>query len=336
MRFIFSILGVLFLSLHLQGQDLHSSNYRYAPLYLNPALAGHFPGTMRLGGNYRDQGRQLLYQGYQSGQAFMDMPLAASFRDMDWSGIGFNAYSDQAGLLPVTSNGVILSLSHHLSLDKKQSNILSGGIQYGFIQRKLNEDDIVLESDHVDPGVQLTDRNSLLAYEEKYNDLNAGIHFRSGKLSGNHFQIGISAYHLIQTNAQFLSDKNFYNRRFTLHSLYKFELVKGVSLQPEIIVSMAEEAMVIMPQVKSFFKLKKDEKNTDMFYAGAGYRYGDAMQVILGMNFQGWDFGFAYDVTVSSASNYNQMRGGLEVGISRIFSLPQKPKTIPVRICTRM
>lgn len=336
MRFIFSILGVLFLFLPTQGQDLHSTNYRYAPLYLNPALAGHFPGTMRLGGNYRSQGNHLLYQGYESGQAFIDIPTALSFRDNDWSGIGIKAYSDQAGLLPVSSNGVILSLAHHLSLDKKQNNILSAGIQYGFIQRKLNEDEIVLESDHVDPGVHLNDRNRLLAYEENYNDLNVGINFRSGKLSGNYFQIGISAFHLIQTNAQFLSDPNFYNRRFTLHSLYKFRLADRFSLQPEIIVSIAEEARVIMPQLKSFFKLKKDKKNEDLFYFGAGYRYGDAVQVILGMNFQGWDFGFAYDITVSSASTYNQMKGGLEVGVSRIFSLPQKPKTIPVRICTRM
>jgi hypothetical protein len=91
-----------------------------------------------------------------------------------------------------------------------------------------------------------------------------------------------------------------------------------------------------MPQIKAFFKLSKDKKKTDMLYFGTGYRIGDALQLMFGLNFKKWDVGIAYDVTVSSASEYNNGRGGFEIGVFRIIEIPQKPTVIPSLICPRM
>lgn len=333
--FIHIIILLLFYT-GLQGQDLNQTNYRYAPLYLNPALAGNFLGSARVLATYRDQGRELQYDPYSTWQVFADLPVAGSFTEGDWSGLGIGFYSDKAGKLPVSTQGIFANLAYHLSLDKKQNRILSAGIQYGMVQRKMDDKSIILESDHVDPGVFLTDRTQFAAYEEYYNDLNVGINLRLTRGTTQSFNFGVAAYHLLQTNAKFLPEPNFYNRRYSAYTSYLFGLSKRVFLQPEITFSMSGNARNLMPQVKSFFKLGKDKKKNDMLYFGAGYRVNDALQLMFGLNVMNWDVGIAYDITVSSASGYNNGRGGFEIGVFRIIEIPQKPTVIPTRVCPRL
>jgi len=320
----------------LLAQDLHQTNYRYAPLYRNPALCGNYLGNARIIGNYRDQGRDLLYQGYRTWQFYADMPLSGSFRENDWSGFGIGTYGDQAGIVPLTTDGILLNGAYHFSLDKKQTHIVSVGIQYGYLRRKMDEDRIIFESDYVDPGVPLSDRSQFAAYETGYNDLNAGIMYRLRRKDAGELLIGISAYHLIRTNAVFLSDPNTYPRRYTLFGVYLFPLNQRIWLEPEVSVSLGGEASVIMPQIRTYFKLSGNKKKNDLVYFGSGYRLGDALPLMFGIQFNKWDLGISYDITLSSAASYNHGRGAFEIGLQRIFEIAKKPEPEPVLICPRI
>jgi len=331
-----TILLIISILYTISGQDLNQTNYRYAPMYLNPALSGNFAGTGRVGGGYRDQGRDLLFEGYSTGHVFADVPVSFALTGGDWAGIGIQAYSDQAGLLPLTTNGAILNLAYHLSLNNTQTSILSIGAQYGFIQRKLNQSEIMLKSDYVDPGVTLSVSDRFLNYISNYHDINAGIHFKTKFSQSGEFSIGASAYHLLGTNSKLLPDQNFYDRRLSVYTSVFFAAGKSLFFKPEIIVSKSEEALNIMPQFKTFIKLSNKKKNTDLIYAGFGYRVQDAVQFMFGFNFKKWDIGVAYDVTVSSAARYNNRKGGLEIGIFKIFEIPQKPKPDPILVCPRI
>ena len=55
MKFFTSIVFILVLSLNVNAQDWHFSQFYYSPLTRDPALTGNMGGTARVGLNYRNQ-----------------------------------------------------------------------------------------------------------------------------------------------------------------------------------------------------------------------------------------------------------------------------------------
>ena len=318
------------------GQDLNQTNTRYAPLYQNPALTGSFYGTIRLGGTYRDQGRQLLGEGYKTINMFIDAPISISLGKNNWIGVGLQVYNDQAGALQMLTQGVILNGSYHLSFDKKYTNVLSIGVQYGLIQKKLDGDKIVLSSDHVDPGVPLTDRSVLSTYKAKYKDINIGIAFKSKFTKNSKFTFGVAIYHFGTPEFKGIKYNNYIDPRVTFHTSLYQGITKRFMIEPQLIVSLSKNAYNIMPQFKSFFKFSKNKRKTDMVYFGLGYRLKDALQIMMGMKYKNFDFGFAYDITTSSAAQYNDHHGGIEFGIFKIIEIHKKKKVTPILICPEL
>ncbi len=331
-------LSIVFISLVfvLTGQDLNQTNTRYSPLYQNPAFTGGFYGTIRLGGTYRDQGRQLMGEGFKTMNIFIDAPISISLGKNNWIGAGLQIYNDKAGAAQMVTQGVILNMAYHLSFDKKYKNVLSFGAQYGMIQKKLDGEKIEVASDYVDPGVTLTDRAALSAYKADYKDTNFGVAFKSKFAKASSFTIGIAAYHIFAPKYAGIKYNNYVNRRYTFHSGLYYRLTKIFMIEPQIIVSLSNNSSNIMPQFKSFIKLSKDKNKTDMVYFGLGYRINDALQVMMGMKYKNFDIGFAYDITISSAAQYNNHQGGIEFGVYKIFQIHKKRDVTPILICPEL
>ena len=66
--------------------------------------------------------------------------------------------------------------------------------------------------------------------------------------------------------------------------------------------------------------------------AGLGYRFGDAIQVLAGMDIKNTRIGLAYDITVNDI----RPTGALEISVSHIFMIYKKPKDNPVILCPRI
>lgn len=327
---------IFFFSLQTRGQDLHHTNTRYSPLYVNPALTGNFLGNIRLGAIYRDQGRHLLYQGFETINLFVDAAISTSFRQNDWIGAGIQVYSDKVGYLSLVTQGLIANFAYHFAFDKKYKNVLSLGIQYGTFQKKIDDSKIILESDTYDPGVQLRDRQRLINYRANYNDINIGINYRAKLSKTNLFVIGVATHHLLESKYEGITGNNFVDRRFTFHISLVTKINKLISIKPEITASLSENSLDVIPQFKAFYKLKKVKNDQDLIYMGLGYRVLDALQVMFGMQYEKWDIGFAYDITISSAAPLNKGRGGFEIGVFRVFQIYKKPKIIPVLLCPEL
>ena len=77
---IFLFLNFIFVSFVAHSQDLNQTNTDYSPMYLNPALTGHFLGDIRTGANYRDQGKYLIGKGYTTLNLYIDAPVSISWR----------------------------------------------------------------------------------------------------------------------------------------------------------------------------------------------------------------------------------------------------------------
>ena len=55
------------------SQDIHFSQFNYAPLLLNPALAGGFNGDMRADVNYKSQWQSMAPTPYKTVAASVDI-----------------------------------------------------------------------------------------------------------------------------------------------------------------------------------------------------------------------------------------------------------------------
>lgn len=331
---------ILFINLiylySLSGQDLNQTNTRYSLLYVNPAFTGHFPGSYRVGALYRDQGKWLMRQGYRTLNLYMDAPVSLSFKKYSWLGVGIQVYNDKAGLLPLTTSGLIMNMGYHMVFDKHYKNIFSIGLQLGFLHRYIESDGIDLESDHLDPGVFLKDRQELTIFNDNLKDFNIGINFKSQISKAKLFNIGFAVYHISNPEYQGIRNNNYIDRRFTFHSGLQYGINKRLTLKPQIIFSISRNAYNIMAQFKSFFKISNDKRKNDMVFAGVGYRVNDALELMFGIRYKDVDIGIAYDITVSGAVQFNQGRGGLEIGVFRIFTRRKKVKIIPVLLCPEL
>ena len=108
------ILIFSFLSLQMQGQDLHFSQFMQTPLLINPANTGFIPdGDYRLGVNYRNQWASLSAFPYKTISAYGDWQLLQNREETGWLGAGGLILRDVAGTSVLTSTKVYgLSLIH--------------------------------------------------------------------------------------------------------------------------------------------------------------------------------------------------------------------------------
>ncbi len=319
---------------NLFAQDLNQTNTRYFPLYLNPALTGHFQGNYRIGGTFRDQGKEFMHQGYKTINLYLDSPISISFGKYSWIGAGIQLYKDVAGELPFTTTGAIVNFAYHFAFDKKYKNVFSIGIQYGNLIRKIDDTKIRLESDYINSGVQ-NDRIRFANFKKQFSDINIGILYRKKFNKNNFFDLGFSVYHLPKPGKNILL-VNQPDLRFTFHSGLRYLITERFIIKPRIIMSFSKNAYNIMPQIKTFFDLNKKKKNDNMIYAGLGYRINDAILLMFGMRYKKLDVGIAYDITVSSAAQYNNNHGGLEIGIFKIINISKKPEINPVLHCPEL
>ena len=328
---ILLVLG-LFISSVTYSQDLHFTNYYYSPLYLSPAKTGGFPGTLRFGANVRDQFSSFIVEPYQTLMAYADVPIAVGLKPHHWVGAGLNVYADKAGDLNFQNNGAHVSLAYHYAIDPKYKSILTIGLQFGMIQRNINGDNYnsmeTLSGNSNDP-----DRYLLENFNPTIADLNLGVGFKKWTSKKAYFDIGIAAYHLLPSEYAFTGSttQNSIAPRINAYLEFHIQHNKRLAFMPLISYSRMIRFQNLFGQFNLAYNLNK--KSGTVLKGGLGYRSGDAIQFLAGIIYRGWDVGVAYDLTVSSAAEFNNSYGGIELGVRKIIITSKKPKIKPVLIC---
>ena len=69
---------------------------------------------------------------------------------------------------------------------------------------------------------------------------------------------------------------------------------------------------------------------------GIGYRIGDALQFLVGMDIKDLRLGVSYDMNISSLSPASGYFGGFELGVAYYGKIFKKPKIKPVIVCPRL
>lgn len=325
-----------------EAQDIHFTQFRMAPLSLNPAFVGGFSGSYRLGGLYRDQ-----WSTYGTTSFYVDAPITKGLREQDWIGVGGVFISDRAGVADfegaspqagsLKRSGFLGTAAYHLSLDKKQTKQLSLGVKVGTSGLKL-ADDFRFE-DGLNGGQSAEQLPMGQNEGESFLDISGGLAL-SGRVpkTGTYYKIGFSVNHiaaqtvgLLQTGAGSGGGRGGDNQPMLIivHGDYGFDVTDNLLVDIGGLGQFLGNARELNVQGRVGYRIK--EKET-IVYGGVGYRLGDAAALLLGLQHKSIRAGLSYDLTLSDLSTPNN---AVELAVSFIGKIYKKPKIDPVIFCPR-
>ena len=238
-------------------------------------------------------------------------------------------------------------------MNKAQSSSFTIGVQYGSLSRKLESFNNFRDETTITSAGGL-DRllNSISPdLDANASDLNVGVLFKSEMNEAMKVSIGFSMQHLgSQQRNNFTNERdtmpgspgnnNFlFNQTIktlsTLHGELNAQLTDKLDLTPAFIARFFGPASEYGFQAIMGYKLSEKANMAVRF--GAGYRLtgGDAAELFLGVDMDGWRIMGAYDLNTSDLSTVSGGKGGFELAAQRIFTFYKKPKPTPVFLCPK-
>ncbi len=320
------------------SQDLHFTQYQFAPLTVNPALAGAYHGSFRIGGIFRDQYRTVGGNGFQTLDFNIDAPIIRGIRKQDWIGIGIGIDAlDQAGGLRYNSTFFRLNGAYHFSFNKEQTRILTLGVQYntvGVSIRQLSTQDTRGGNMISDPDVEAFNARGMEGMiNENYSDYVVGFMY-NGKGNDSDFKLGIAGARILRPQLRLGNSLERLDLRLTAFGNYTMALGDRTSFSPGFLyqrISSAQE-LVVQSQLGYLINPEKQIK----LNGGLGYRVGDALQLLMGIDIKDIRVGVAYDMNISSLSPASRTVGGFELAIAYYGKIYKKPKVKPIIVCPRL
>jgi type IX secretion system PorP/SprF family membrane protein len=326
-------------TLNCTAQDIHFSQFTMTPLNLDPSQAGKFGGDTRAIINYRNQWGSVSSSPFKTYGAMFDMPLSNGKKDNFFGG-GISVYSDKAGDLSLGTTVFNLTLAYHIKVN--QASYLSAGVQGGFLQRSLSENNI--RSDNQFDGVG---HNETYSSGEVFQntsffkpDFAAGVSYtygdnttsqvvNNGGFGGKKVNVGAAIHHVASPNFSFLeqnTDK--LNFRYILHTNTSFGVGgSNMAIQPSGFIAYQQKATDVM--LGSYFRYNLKEKSKySQFSNGAAmslgihYRFGDAFIPSVLLEFGSFAMGVSYDWNLSGLSRASSGQGGYEISIRYVSPNP--------------
>ena len=132
------------------SQDAVFSQFFNSTLYLNPALAG-IEDDMLFSFNHRTQWNALQFP-YQTSQVSAIIPYHTSKHAKPFGhvgGLGLSAYTDVAGQNnSFRTTGVNGNFAYNLPIEAHHVNVVSFGLQIGFVQKRVNTEQLTWGSQY--------------------------------------------------------------------------------------------------------------------------------------------------------------------------------------------
>ncbi len=310
------------------GQDLHFTNYRNTPILFNPSETGQYNGDLRLGAVARSQFSSFIDKPYSSLAFGADVNTRFALRKHDWTSIGISVSQDKVGDLDLGFKSGFVSVAYHFVNSAKYSSIFTLGLQAGSGQYTLNPDNAIFG--------QLTEKNKLSNFSKNYNDFNIGINYFGIVNKTGYIKTGFAIQHFLSPEFNGIAGNNKVSSRLNFNLNYGLALDNKLTLEPGIYFSKYSNFYNVNLQCMSMIKLNGKNKSEVLLKPGLGYRIGDAIELLLGTRYKSWNIDFAYDITMSSASTYNNYNGAIELSASKIIVIPKTPKVKPIVICPRL
>jgi type IX secretion system PorP/SprF family membrane protein len=310
-----------------KAQDPNFSQFFASPLTLNPAFTGKFEGKYRVAANYRDQW-PAFKNVFVTNTASIDFQILRSkIPEIDRFGIGIMGLMDRTASGALRTNSGSLSLAYHKGLDEDGYHQIGVGFMATYTSRNLDVSKVKFE-DQLDsrsgqfilPSLDVFNGATINA---SYFDLQAGILYNGSSNDKNNFYLGVSMYHINRPKESF-KPGGFYilSSRVTFQGGIAIPVGEKAMLHTSAMHSVQAKATNTVLGAAVSKMANDDETNPTNIYAGAWFRFGDALIPYVGLEFNNLRIGASYDVNISSLSTASQRRGGFELSLIYINRPP--------------
>ncbi len=325
MKSFFTLLTIITIGASAVGQDIHFSQMRYAPLTVNPALAGA-DGKIRGLVNYRSQWNSFSAP-YSTMGASFDMRFEPFKRNGGYLAGGINFFRDVAGDAQFTQSNVNANIAYHLPVTRQSK--LGLGMQIGYGQRGIGNMDGTWSMQYNGNGFDNTWASGESFDRQQYGhlDASAGVVYqldkmtRSSAMRGNGYKItaGLAAYHMNQPESTFLvggqDDLKMRFSGFVRSTFYmsnpKWKMKPGIYYQQQ----GGHREILAGSYFEHAFSGGSDRTQLKSNFAvayGFFYRFRDALVSKLLVHYEDFSFGLSYDINLSSLTPTSRGRGGIE------------------------
>lgn len=337
-----------FAAFGVSGQGLHFSYIEFAPQSVNPGLLGGFSGSYRGALLYRSQWNNSNVDGFNTLELSFDAPVIRGFRKQDWIGAGLSIDIDNRGSFKLRDRYSRFGVSYHFSLDKKQTSILTLGLQMIGVNRSIRPDQgsmggfrtaYEIEQLTSDPELAMlatTADPETMRVTKSTSDFGGGlVYTRKGKTTG--LRLGFSTTTLFKPNLSLATSGGLNYLPFKMIGFASFynQINKKTSVEPMAFFQNTKYGSEFMINAKVGYNFKQNSK--DKIKAGLGYRTGtSALIFFAGAYIKGIDFGLSYDMPFNGYANADGIQNSFELGASYVGLFKKTPKPTPIILCPRL
>lgn len=344
--FLFLLVACLW---QLPAQDIHFTHFRMAPLSVNPSLTGGFQGTYRVSAIYRDQWRKVSNSSpYKTPFLSAELNIAGGLLlENDWVAAGISFVADRSGTLNMKHQLTALNIGYHLGLDKDYLNVVSIGLSYGSGSRGFDKN--FLTSIKTPNSIINGQTGETFTTEpnKTFSDISAGVSYKTQTESGALWRFGISAAHLTKPDVSLYTRTNTgpnpdpdpvgekrepLDMRTTFFGEGSVLLTDKVRLNPAVIFQTKGGFSETAVQGTADYLLNREKMMS--VTGGLGYRIGDAVELIGGIQIKDLRIALSYDLTTSS---FTEAGGGaFEIAVGYVGRVFKNPDVKPVIFCPRL
>lgn len=269
--------------------DVLLTQWWAVPSYYNPAATGQVD-FLRIRG-----GARLQWLGIENAPksflATADMPVKIGKKRI---GVGVDMMNESLGLFSNTS--INIQASYKLKILK---GVLSIGVQGGYFMSKFSGSKVVLpEGDDYHQGTDEAIPTSDVT--GNVFDLTAGLHY-----THKYFSIGIAGQHLLDptvklnTEGNENSETSYYETK--LPRMFYFTADGNIPLK-NTLFELQPAVMAVSDFTDFDLQASLRARYNRFLSFGVGYRYKDAVSVMIGAEFKNFFIGYSYDYPFSAIS----------------------------------
>lgn len=295
--------------------DIQLSQYWAAPAYYNAGAVGQGDKLNILAGTRQ---QWIGIEGAPAGYwARVDMP----FKILNSNhGVGVAFSSTTEGLF----SNMVVGAQYAFKYKIKKS-YLCIGVQAGLVEQKFDGTKVEIpSSDHHTPPGEDEDIPTT-EVEGMAFDMGVGIYYVHP-----YFHVGISANHLTEPTIRYddSSGSGQSENGFEVFVPRQFYFMAGgniplknplYEIQPSLMVSTDFNVFTAEATVRLRYN--------KFFWGGLGYRWNDAVSIMLGAEYKGFILGYSYDLPVTAVLKASSGSHEVFVGYSMKIDLSEKNKT---------
>lgn len=301
------------------AQDIHFSQFFFAPQLLSPAETGNFEGRFAFTANHKSQWRSVSrpYQttalGAEANGLIGRLPNLA---------LGLQIFSDVAGDSRLTTLTFLTGGAYHFALDAEKKNLIYTGVQIGLSQMSINYSDLYFDQQYngIVYNPNLPTGEEFARDTRWHTNLHYGLMYKWAKTPRTSVSAGLALHNLTAPNQSFFDALGVdLQPRFSLYANAAIKLAEQFDALPSVRWQNQMTYRETIAGAALRYILLAERTMYRSVFAGYYGRFSDSGIAMAGMEFDAWRVAISYDINLSDLETASRNKGGLELSLRYVL-----------------